>query len=72
MYLMLYELMCVCVCLLGGEHGSDKKIHGDIDVSKVKAPNMFERAKEEFDAVIGVIHQHKSSRFCFVSLRLMA
>ncbi|KAH0896559.1 hypothetical protein HID58_046127 [Brassica napus] len=46
----------------GGEHGSDKKIHGDIDVSKVKAPNMFERAKEEFDAVIGVIHQHKSSR----------
>ncbi|CAH8338086.1 unnamed protein product [Eruca vesicaria subsp. sativa] len=36
--------------------------HGDIVVSKVKAPNMFERAKEEFEAVIGVIHQHKSSR----------
>ncbi|KAG2310749.1 hypothetical protein Bca52824_022306 [Brassica carinata] len=34
----------------------------DIVLSKVKAPNMFERAKEEFDAVIGVIHQHKSSR----------
>lgn len=50
------------VCL-GDENSSDKKIHGDIDVSKVKAPNMFERAKEEFDAVIGVIHQHKSSRF---------
>ncbi|KAJ4911192.1 hypothetical protein Rs2_05813 [Raphanus sativus] len=46
----------------GDENSSDKKIHGDIDVSKVKAPNMFERAKEEFDAVIGVIHQHKSSR----------
>ncbi|KAH0937549.1 hypothetical protein HID58_005010 [Brassica napus] len=48
--------------MTGGEHGSDKKIHGDIDASKVKAPNMFERAKEEFDAVIGLIHQHKSSR----------
>ncbi|VVB16258.1 unnamed protein product [Arabis nemorensis] len=41
---------------------SEKKIHGDIDESKVKAPNMFERAKEEFEAVIGAIHQHKSSR----------
>lgn len=56
--LMSYEFVC-----LGDEHGSDKNIHGDIVLSKVKAPNMFERAKEEFDAVIGVIHQHKSSRF---------
>uniref|UniRef100_A0A1J3FRY9 Uncharacterized protein n=1 Tax=Noccaea caerulescens TaxID=107243 RepID=A0A1J3FRY9_NOCCA len=40
----------------------DKKIHSDIDESKVKAPNMFERAKEEFEAVIGAMHQHKSSR----------
>ncbi|KAF8102636.1 hypothetical protein N665_0198s0329 [Sinapis alba] len=40
----------------GDEHRSD------IDESKVKAPNMFERAKEEFDAVIGAIHQRKSSR----------
>ncbi|CAH8377174.1 unnamed protein product [Eruca vesicaria subsp. sativa] len=47
----------------GDEHHSDMKFHGgDIDESKVKAPNMFERAKEEFDAVIGAIHQHKSSR----------
>ncbi|KAL1217433.1 hypothetical protein V5N11_004610 [Cardamine amara subsp. amara] len=41
---------------------SDKKIHAEIDESKVKAPNMFERAKEEFEAVIGAIHQHKGSR----------
>ncbi|XP_018453197.1 uncharacterized protein LOC108824295 isoform X2 [Raphanus sativus] len=34
----------------------------DIDESKVKAPNMFVRAKEEIDAVIGAIHQRKSSR----------
>nr|VDD32388.1 unnamed protein product [Brassica oleracea] len=40
----------------GDEHRSD------IDESKVKAPNMFERAKEEIDAVIGAIHQRKSSR----------
>ncbi|KAJ4907771.1 hypothetical protein Rs2_11429 [Raphanus sativus] len=46
------------------EHRSDmQKIHGgEIDESKVKAPNMFERAKEEFDAVVGAIHQHKSSK----------
>ncbi|KAJ0246084.1 DEAD-box ATP-dependent RNA helicase [Hirschfeldia incana] len=54
----------------GDEHGSDKKIHGDIVLSKVKAPNMFERAKEEFDAVIGVIHQHKSSRNESVKMEL--
>lgn len=35
------------------------------DESKVKAPNMFERAKEEFEAVIGAIHQQKGSRFVF-------
>lgn len=46
-------------CYIGDEHRSD------IDESKVKAPNMFERAKEEIDAVIGAIHQRKSSRFCF-------
>ncbi|CAN8248369.1 unnamed protein product [Cochlearia groenlandica] len=46
----------------GDEDRMEKKINGDIDESKVKAPNMFERAKEEFDAVIGAIHQHKSSR----------
>ncbi|CAH8381637.1 unnamed protein product [Eruca vesicaria subsp. sativa] len=40
----------------GDEHRSD------IDESKVKAPNMFERAKEEIDAVIGAIHQRKSSK----------
>ncbi|CAG7910259.1 unnamed protein product [Brassica rapa] len=43
-------------CYIGDEHRSD------IDESKVKAPNMFERAKEEIDAVIGAIHQRKSSR----------
>ncbi|CAA7062462.1 unnamed protein product [Microthlaspi erraticum] len=32
-----------------------------IDESKVKAPNMFERAREEFEAVLGSMHQHKSS-----------
>ncbi|KAG7606361.1 hypothetical protein ISN45_At05g052840 [Arabidopsis thaliana x Arabidopsis arenosa] len=46
----------------GDEDRSDKKIQGDIDESKVKAPNMFERAKEELDAVIGAIHQRKSSK----------
>lgn len=55
-------ILCVCVCVCLGE----QKIHSDIDESKVKAPNMFERAKEEFEAVIGAMHQHKSSRFvCF-------
>ncbi|KAL0729171.1 hypothetical protein Bca4012_025264 [Brassica carinata] len=43
-------------------HPRKKMTGDDIVLSKVKAPNMFERAKEEFDAVIGVIHQHKSSR----------
>jgi hypothetical protein len=53
----------------GDEDRSDKKIQGDIDESKVKAPNMFERAKEELDAVIGAIHQRKSSKFvCFFLL----
>ncbi|KAG7534529.1 hypothetical protein ISN45_Aa08g020770 [Arabidopsis thaliana x Arabidopsis arenosa] len=46
----------------GDKDRSDKKIHVDIDESKVKAPNMFERAKEEFDAVVGAIHQRKSSK----------
>ncbi|XP_010451687.1 PREDICTED: DEAD-box ATP-dependent RNA helicase 42 isoform X2 [Camelina sativa] len=36
---------------------SDKK---SIDENKVKAPNMFERAKEEFDAVIGSLQKRKS------------
>lgn len=64
-YLMLYEIF-LCVCVLGEGDRSDKKIHADIDESKVKAPNMFERAKEEFEAVIGAINQHKNSRFvCF-------
>ncbi|XP_009132157.1 uncharacterized protein LOC103856780 isoform X1 [Brassica rapa] len=41
----------------------DMKVNGgEIDESKVKAPNMFERAKEEFDAVVGAIHQRKSSK----------
>ena len=49
------------VCVLG-----DMKVNGgEIDESKVKAPNMFERAKEEFDAVVGAIHQRKSSKFVF-------
>lgn len=44
----------------------DMKVNGgEIDESKVKAPNMFERAKEEFDAVVGAIHQRKSSKFVF-------
>ncbi|XP_023639325.1 DEAD-box ATP-dependent RNA helicase 42 isoform X2 [Capsella rubella] len=46
----------------GDEDRSDKKIPAEIDENKVKAPNMFERAKEEFDAVIGAIHQRKGSR----------
>ncbi|KAH0888856.1 hypothetical protein HID58_051285 [Brassica napus] len=41
----------------------DMKVNGgEIDESKVKAPNMFERAKEEFDAVVGAVHQRKSSK----------
>lgn len=60
---MLYGIY-VYVCVLGDEHRSD------IDESKVKAPNMFERAKEEIDAVIGAIHQRKSSRFWFLFLSL--
>lgn len=49
------------VCVLG-----DMKVNGgEIDESKVKAPNMFERAKEEFDAVVGAVHQRKSSKFVF-------
>lgn len=46
----------MCVCVLGGEYGLDKKIYGDIDVSKVKVLNMFECVKEEFDVVIGLIY----------------
>ncbi|CAH2069679.1 unnamed protein product [Thlaspi arvense] len=56
---ILNDDLCLCSC---DENRSDKKIHDDIDESKVKAPNVFERAKEEFEAVIGAIHQRKSSR----------
>ncbi|CAN8253055.1 unnamed protein product [Cochlearia groenlandica] len=50
--------------MIGGDtiSGNNNNNNVDLDVSKVKAPNMFERAKEEIEAVIGAIHQRKSSR----------
>ncbi|XP_022888079.1 uncharacterized protein LOC111403713 [Olea europaea var. sylvestris] len=49
-------------------HHHHKETHGrsdDIDestpISKVKGPNVFERAKEEIEALIGTIHPKKDS-----------
>ncbi|KAL6554947.1 hypothetical protein OROGR_006205 [Orobanche gracilis] len=46
-----------------------KETHGwrdDMDVNKsmsdVKAPNLFERAKEEIEAIVGTIHCRKGSK----------
>ncbi|CAA3013970.1 Hypothetical predicted protein [Olea europaea subsp. europaea] len=52
----------------GKPHHHHKETHGrsdDIDesapISKVKGPNVFERAKEEIEALIGTIHPKKDS-----------
>lgn len=61
-------------------HNDHKETHGmrtDIDektpLDNVKAPNMFERAKEEFEAIVEAIHPKKESpthgkRFPFFGL----
>jgi hypothetical protein len=49
-------------------HHHDKETHGqndDIDentpITEVKGPNVFERVKEEFEAVLQAIHPKKES-----------
>ncbi|KAL3825300.1 hypothetical protein ACJIZ3_021329 [Penstemon smallii] len=54
---------------LNEQHHHHKETHGlrdDIDekssMSDVKAPNVFERAKEEIEALVGAIHPKKESK----------
>uniref|UniRef100_A0A0E0M0D8 Uncharacterized protein n=1 Tax=Oryza punctata TaxID=4537 RepID=A0A0E0M0D8_ORYPU len=45
-------------------HGTSNDITHKTSVDKVKAPNLFERAKEEVEALVGAVHdkmEHNSS-----------
>ncbi|KAF0913234.1 hypothetical protein E2562_020389 [Oryza meyeriana var. granulata] len=45
-------------------HGTSSDITNKTPVDKVKAPNLFERAKEEVEALVGAVHdkmEHDSS-----------
>ncbi|XP_015696487.1 uncharacterized protein LOC102720905 isoform X2 [Oryza brachyantha] len=45
-------------------HGTSSDITNKTSVDKVKAPNLFERAKEEVEALVGAVHnkmEHNSS-----------
>lgn len=42
-------------------HGRSDDIDASTPISAVKAPNVFERAKEEFEALIETIHPKKDS-----------
>ncbi|KAJ3709273.1 hypothetical protein LUZ61_012978 [Rhynchospora tenuis] len=42
-------------------HGTSGDIDEDTPISKVKGPNIFERAKEEIEAIVEAIHPHKDS-----------
>lgn len=43
-------------------HGRSGGINESTSVNEVKAPNVFERAKEEFEALIETIHPKKDSK----------
>lgn len=43
-------------------HGKSGVIDESTSVNEVKAPNVFERAKEEFEALIDSIHPKKDSK----------
>ncbi|KAL5200806.1 hypothetical protein ABZP36_035160 [Zizania latifolia] len=42
-------------------HGTNNDINEDTPVDKVKGPNVFERAKEEIEAIVEVFHTKKGS-----------
>ncbi|TVU09325.1 hypothetical protein EJB05_42791 [Eragrostis curvula] len=42
-------------------HGTSDDIKEDTPVDKVKGPNVFERAKEEIEAIVEAIHPKKGS-----------
>ncbi|GJM98975.1 hypothetical protein PR202_ga16029 [Eleusine coracana subsp. coracana] len=42
-------------------HGTSDDIKEDTPVDKVKGPNVFERAKEEVEAIVEAIHPKKGS-----------
>ncbi|PRQ42610.1 hypothetical protein RchiOBHm_Chr3g0459511 [Rosa chinensis] len=42
-------------------HGLRKDIDEKTPLEEVKAPNVFERAKEEFEAIVEAIHSKKES-----------
>jgi hypothetical protein len=42
-------------------HGTSDDIDEDTPIEKVKGPNIFERAKEEIEAIVEAIHPHKGS-----------
>ncbi|KAL6599325.1 hypothetical protein ACP70R_045819 [Stipagrostis hirtigluma subsp. patula] len=42
-------------------HGTSNDISPDTPVDKVKGPNVFERAKEEIEAIVEAIHPKKGS-----------
>lgn len=42
-------------------HGQSNDIDENTPVEKVKGPNVFERAKEEIEAIVEAVHTKKSS-----------
>uniref|UniRef100_A0A0D9XCY7 Uncharacterized protein n=1 Tax=Leersia perrieri TaxID=77586 RepID=A0A0D9XCY7_9ORYZ len=42
-------------------HGTSDDINADTPVEKVKGPNVFERAKEEIEAIVEAFHPKKGS-----------
>ncbi|MBA0628010.1 hypothetical protein Godav_022795 [Gossypium davidsonii] len=43
-------------------HGRSDDIDEDTAVDDVKGPNVFERVKEEVEAIVGAIHPKKESK----------
>lgn len=42
-------------------HGTSNDISEDTPIEKVKGPNVFERAKEEIEAIVEAFHPKKGS-----------
>lgn len=43
-------------------HGTSDDIHKSTPVDRVKAPNVFKRAKEEIEAIVQTIHPKKEEK----------
>ncbi|KAL2327217.1 hypothetical protein Fmac_020644 [Flemingia macrophylla] len=49
-------------------HGLNSDIDENTSVNDVRAPNLFERAKEEFQALAQVLHHKKNDPTCDISV----